>query len=60
MNSTNPKAAFNRLLLQNPQMQEAQTIINRYGNGDPKTAFFNLAKEKGIDPSTIMSQLGIN
>lgn len=41
-------------------MQEGQQLVNKYGNGDPKAAFFALAKEKGIDPSAIMSQLGLH
>lgn len=58
-NSINPQQTFNELLSSNPEMQEGQQLVNKYGNGDPKAAFFALAKEKGIDPSAIMSQLGL-
>lgn len=44
---SNPQAAMN-----NPQIQE---LIAKYGN--PKAAFYELCKQKGIDPNTILSQI---
>ena len=41
--------------LNNPQMKQVMDYINANG-GDPKTAFYKLAKEKGVDPETILKQ----
>lgn len=44
---SNPQA-----LLNNPQIAQ---LIKQYGN--PKTAFFEIAKQKGIDPEQILKYL---
>lgn len=59
LNNASPQTAFNTFLATNPQAQEAQQLIMQYGNGDPKKAFYELAKVRGIDPSRILSELGI-
>ena len=41
MGSANPQAMFNQMLSSNPDAQNAMNLINQYGNGDPKAAFFN-------------------
>lgn len=40
----------------NPQIQQVMNYINQNG-GDPKSAFYKLANEKGIDPDSILNQL---
>ncbi len=52
-NSPNPQALLNNLLAQNPQVTG---LINQYG-GNPKTAFYALAQQRGIDPNTILDML---
>lgn len=52
----NPQLALNQLLMNNPQLKQAIDFIKENGN-DPQTAFFNLARQKGIDPQAILSQL---
>ena len=52
----NPQAMINNLAQKNPQMQSAIQYVDANG-GDPKAAFYNLAKEKGVDPDTILAQL---
>lgn len=52
----NPQLALNQLLMNNPQLNQAIEFIKQNGN-DPKTAFFNLARQKGIDPHSILNQL---
>ena len=32
-------------------------IVQQYGNGDPKAAFFNYAKKLGVDPQSVLSQI---
>lgn len=40
----------------NPNMKQAIDYINANG-GDPKEAFYKLAKEKGVDPDSILNSL---
>ena len=53
-NSNNPQQLIQNLVTQNPQITN---IINKYGNGDPKTAFFEYARMTGQDPEKILSML---
>lgn len=41
---------------QKPTWQMVQDYVNQNG-GDPKAAFFKLAKEKGVDPTFILNML---
>jgi hypothetical protein len=45
----NPQA----IIQNNPQLK---SLLSLY-NGDAKTAFYSLCKQKGIDPESILSQL---
>lgn len=55
-NSPNPNQAMQQLLSNNPDYQNVMTYINQNG-GDAKSAFYNLAAQKGVDPNSILSQL---
>ena len=44
------------LINSNPQMKQANEIINQYG-GDVKTAFYKTAEAKGVDPNEILDML---
>lgn len=55
-NSPNPNAAMQSLLSTDPRFQEVMSYINQNG-GDAKTAFYNMAARKGIDPNSILQQL---
>ena len=44
------------MMQKNPGMQQALSYIQQHGN-DPKKAFENLAREKGLDPEEIMKNL---
>ena len=44
------------LMANNPNFQKVMTYINQNG-GDAKTAFYNLAAQKGINPDSILNQL---
>jgi len=50
--ATNPKQA----LMQNPQMQQVMQLVQQSG-GDPKTAFYKLAEQKGVDPQSVLDAL---
>ena len=55
-NSPNPDAAMQNLASTNPQVQSVMEYINKNG-GDARTAFYNLAAQKGVDPNSILNQL---
>lgn len=44
---------FVKSMMNNPQVQ---SVINKYGN--PKKAFYSIAKEKGINPDEILNMIG--
>ena len=52
----NPQAMLNQLMQTNPQMKQVAELVNQAG-GNPKQAFYTLAKQKGVDPEAILSQL---
>ncbi|MBO7452236.1 MAG: hypothetical protein J6U54_18060 [Clostridiales bacterium] len=41
---------------QNPELQNVMNLVNKYG-GDPKAAFYAVAKERGVDPQQILTML---
>lgn len=52
-NSNNPQMLLQNMLQNNPQVKN---LIQQCG-GDPKTAFYNLAKQRGINPDEILNML---
>lgn len=54
--SSNPNQAMQQMLSSNPQYQNVMDYINQNG-GDARTAFYNMAAQKGIDPESILKQL---
>ena len=55
-NAKNPAALMQTMIQQNPEYKRAADYIQSCG-GDPKKAFEQLAREKGIDPAEIAAQL---
>ena len=55
-NSPNPNQAMQQLLNSNPQYQGIMEYINQNG-GNAKSAFYNMAAQRGVDPNSILSQL---
>ena len=51
----NPQAMLQSMLMNNPNYSQIMNLINQYG--DPKSAFFALAQQKGIDPNQIINML---
>lgn len=49
----NPQGMTNMLLQKNPQLQQ---IISQSG-GDAKTAFYNLARQRGVNPDDVLNML---
>lgn len=54
--ASDPTAAMQTLINQNPQMRQVMQIIQQNG-GDPKAAFYSVAKQKGIDPEQVLAML---
>ena len=48
---------INSMLQSNPGLKQIMGMIRNGAN--PKQMFFDLAKQKGIDPNTILSQIKI-
>ena len=62
LKSTNPQAAFQQILQQSPDAQNAMQLINQYGNGDPRQAFINYMNSTGKQNlgQQILNKLGLN
>ena len=43
-------------LMNGPQYQQAMKLIQQAG-GDPRAAFYNLARQTGVDPDQLLSML---
>ena len=54
-NSKDPKAVLQNIARTNPRVREVMDIVNR--TGDPKTAFYQMASAKGVDPEAILSMI---
>lgn len=54
--ASDPNAAMQALINQNPQMRQVMQVIQQNG-GDPKAAFYSVAKQRGIDPEQVLSML---
>ena len=46
---------MNQVMNSNPEFKKLMDTINALG--DPKTAFYNLAEKKGVDPNSILGLL---
>lgn len=52
--SSNPNQVMQEMLSNNPQFQNVIGYINQNG-GDARTAFYNMAAQRGIDPNSILN-----
>jgi hypothetical protein len=50
--ANNPQQMVNQMVNNNPQVKQ---FIEQYG--DPKTAFYKLAEQRGINPDEIINML---
>ena len=53
-NASNPQQLINNILTNNPQLT---TLINQYGNGDPKAAFYEYARRTGQNPQQVLNMI---
>lgn len=54
--ASNPQAFVQSMMVNNPKAMEVMNAINSCG-GDPKAAFYSVAKQKGIDPEQFLNSL---
>lgn len=54
--SGNPEVVLQQLAGSNPQVRQAIDLVQRSG-GDPKRTFYDLARQRGINPQDILNQL---
>ena len=52
----NPTLFLNQLIMSNPQFAQVFDYIKQNG-GNPQTAFYNYAKQAGIDPQMVLNAL---
>ena len=53
-NASNPQALIQNMISKNPQITN---IINQYGGGNPKAAFYEYARRNGKDPNVVLDAL---
>lgn len=53
-NSQNPQALIQSMVAQNPQVNQ---LIQQYGNGNPKAAFYEFARIQGQDPNQVLNSI---
>ena len=53
---SNPRQAIQSMMTQNPQVKQALNLVQMCG-GDPRTTFYRLAEEKGVNPEEVLNAL---
>jgi hypothetical protein len=51
----NPQAMIMQMMQTNPNVQKAMDYMKQFS--DPKTAFYNLARQKGVNPDDVLNSL---
>ena len=51
-----PNMMIRQLMNNNPQMKQVADVINQAG-GDPRKAFYDLARQRGVDPQEILDMM---
>ena len=54
--SQDPQAALTQMAQSDSRLQQVMQVVNQNG-GDARSAFYNMAKQRGVDPNTIIKQL---
>ena len=52
----NPQAFLNRMITTDPRLKPVADAISAAG-GDPKKAFYEMARQKGVDPQEILNMM---
>ncbi len=56
MGAGNPQAMLQNMIKSHPQYQNVMKIVEQYG-GDPQKAFYEMAKQKGVNPDDILKMI---
>ena len=51
-----PQAAITQMAQSDDRMKQVMEVVNQNG-GDAKAAFYNMAKQKGVNPDDIINQV---
>ena len=54
--NANPMQLLQSMSRNNPQLQQVMTMVNQSGKS-PKDLFYELARQKGVNPDDIINQL---
>ena len=54
--ANDPQAMLISIMKQNPQMKSVIDLVQQSG-GDPKSVFYKLAEQKGVNPEDILNEL---
>ena len=54
--ASNPQMMMNQMMQNNPAYAQVQQWIQQNG-GNPRTAFYNVANQMGVDPNQILNML---
>ena len=54
--NANPMQLLQSMSRTNPQLQQVMTMVNQSGKS-PKDLFYELARQKGVNPDDIINQL---
>lgn len=54
--SKDPIGYINKMAEKNPTLSSIIKLVNSSGK-DPRTLFYEMAEQKGVDPESILSQL---
>lgn len=54
--SNNPTQFIAQMAANNPALKDIINLVSNSGK-DPKTLFYEMAAQKGVDPESILSQL---
>lgn len=56
----NPQNLIQSFIQKNPNMQGAMPLIQGKSTDQLQQTFYNLCKEKGVDPQQVAQQFGVN
>lgn len=55
----NPQQIFNQMIQQNPQMKQAMPFVQGKNPEQLKQTFYNMCKERGVDPQQVAQAMGV-
>lgn len=54
--ASNPQLFLQQMIQKNPQLKDIMNYINENG-GNPEKAFYNMAKDMGVNPQEVLKML---